>query len=280
MPIGEITGYIDVAQLVLYAFWLFFFGLIYYLRKEDKREGYPLVADPAVPSEQHKTRMEGFPPMPDPKVFRLADGSTRVAPREDRDPDGLKAEPMESWPGSPLLPTGNPMRDGVGPAAYAQRPDEPEKTLHGKPRMAPLRLAVDFHVEARDPDPRGMDVVGADGRSAGEIVDIWIDRSEPQIRYLEVSVHGSAPAPAVSDAEEGQSPPPPKNRRVLLPIHFTRIDGQRRQVRVKSILAGQFADVPVLRNPDQVTQLEEDRITAYYGSGHLYALADRQEPWL
>ena len=42
MDTGSITGYVDVAQLVLYAFWIFFFGLIIYLRREDKREGYPL----------------------------------------------------------------------------------------------------------------------------------------------------------------------------------------------------------------------------------------------
>ena len=45
MEKGAITGYIDVAQLTLYAFWLFFAGLIYYLLRENKREGYPLVSD-------------------------------------------------------------------------------------------------------------------------------------------------------------------------------------------------------------------------------------------
>ena len=39
MQVGEITGYIDVAQVTLYAFWVFFAGLIIYLRTEDKREG-------------------------------------------------------------------------------------------------------------------------------------------------------------------------------------------------------------------------------------------------
>ena len=38
MPTGAITSEIDVAQVVLYAFWFFFAGLIIYLRKEDKRE--------------------------------------------------------------------------------------------------------------------------------------------------------------------------------------------------------------------------------------------------
>lgn len=34
--------YIDGAQIALYVFWAFFVGLVIYLRKEDKREGYPL----------------------------------------------------------------------------------------------------------------------------------------------------------------------------------------------------------------------------------------------
>jgi photosynthetic reaction center H subunit len=43
MGTGAITSYIDVAQLTLYAFWLFFFALVWYLHRENKREGYPLV---------------------------------------------------------------------------------------------------------------------------------------------------------------------------------------------------------------------------------------------
>ncbi len=42
LRIIEFTRYIDLAQVSLYLFWFFFFALIYYLRKEDKREGYPL----------------------------------------------------------------------------------------------------------------------------------------------------------------------------------------------------------------------------------------------
>ena len=45
MGTGAITAYIDVAQIALYAFWVFFAGLIYYLHREDKREGYPLQSD-------------------------------------------------------------------------------------------------------------------------------------------------------------------------------------------------------------------------------------------
>ncbi len=39
------SAYIDVAQLAIWAFWIFFFGLVYYLRREDHREGYPLEGD-------------------------------------------------------------------------------------------------------------------------------------------------------------------------------------------------------------------------------------------
>ena len=49
-------------------------------------------------------------------------------------------------------------------------------------------------------------------------------------------------------------------------------------VRVKAILAEQFADVPALRTPGQVTLLEEEKIMAYFGAGSLYATPQRQEP--
>lgn len=277
MAIGAITEYIDVAQLVLYAFWLFFFGLIYYLRQEDKREGYPLVADPALRSDQNKRNMVGFPNLPTPKTFNLADGTTRQAPRAGDFDDDVKATPLESWPGSPLVPTGNPMTDAVGPASYAKRPDEPEKTMHGGPRLLPMRVADEFTVASEDPDPRGMPVVGADGETGGVVTDIWVDRSEPQVRYLEVKIDGQSNAPAGAEDAEGE-PAATGGRTVLLPIGFSRVDGYNKRVKVQSILGSQFSDVPTLKNPDQVTQLEEDKISAYYGGGTLYARADRQEP--
>lgn len=53
--------YIDGAQIALYAFWLFFAGLIIYLRREDKREGYPL--------ESPQGPREGWPRVPDKKTY-------------------------------------------------------------------------------------------------------------------------------------------------------------------------------------------------------------------
>ena len=44
------------------------------------------------------------------------------------------------------------------------------------------------------------------------------------------------------------------------------------------MLGSQFANVPQLRDPDQITLLEEEKISAYYGAGLLYATNDIQEP--
>ena len=170
MPSGAITGYIDVAQLTLYAFWIFFAGLIFYLRREDKREGYPLQSDRSA-----RIRVQGFPPMPRPKIFRLPGGGTRLAPRVEEAPAAPRARAIGGWPGAPLQPLGDPMLDGVGPAAYALRADVPDVTIEGLSRIVPLRAATDFSVAARDPDPRGMSVVGADGNFAGTVRDLWVE---------------------------------------------------------------------------------------------------------
>jgi photosynthetic reaction center H subunit len=256
MKTGSITGYIDVAQLVLYAFWIFFAGLIVYLRREDKREGYPLESD----RSGGRVKVQGFPAIPKPKTFVLADGSTVLAPREEHDLRPIHALPNGPYLGAPLLPTGNPMLDAVGPAAYAQRANYPDHTIDGQPMIVPVRVASAYTVSSKDPDPRGMGVYGADRQLAGTVRELWIDRAEPQIRYLELETTGA--------------------RRVLLPINFAKIDGSARRVNVRSILASQFATVPGLASPDQITRREEDQIMAYYASGNLYATAARSEALL
>jgi photosynthetic reaction center H subunit len=262
MQTGSITSYIDVAQLTLYAFWIFFAGLIFYLRTEDKREGYPLESE-----RSSRVLVQGFPPIPSPKTFLLPHGGTVSAPGATADTREIRAEPIAAWPGAPLDPVGRPMLDGVGPAAYAARADVPELTVDGEPSIVPMRVATDTFVAAEDVSPIGMEVIGADRQVAGIVRDIWIDRVEPQIRYLEVEL------PA--QAEPAAAP-----RRVLLPITLALVSARSKQVQVQSILARQFADVPVLKNPDQVTKLEEDRIVAYYAGGKLYATPARLGPVL
>jgi photosynthetic reaction center H subunit len=255
MGTGAITQYIDVAQIALYAFWIFFAGLIYYLHQEDKREGYPLESD----RSGGRVKVQGWPPIPKPKTYKLADGRIVMSPNFRTSNQPLGGSPSSGHLGSPLEPKGDPMLAAVGPGSYADRADIADTTVDGGLRIVPLRSAHDFEVSSHDPDPRGLPVIGADGRVGGKVIDLWVDRAEVLFRYLEVEVQGGT-------------------RRVLLPINFSRIGD--RQVQVRSILSTQFANVPVTRNPDAVTLLEEDKIMGYYGGGTLYATPDRQEPLL
>ncbi|HRD75112.1 MAG TPA: photosynthetic reaction center subunit H [Hyphomicrobiaceae bacterium] len=264
MPKGSITSYIDVAQVTLYLFWFFFAGLIFYLLRENKREGYPLDSD-----RGGNIKVQGFPAIPVAKTYLLPHGGTQTAPRDERDSRTLQAKPSAPWPGAPLVPTGDPMRDGVGPAAWAERADKPDLSVDGHNRIVPLRVATGFHLETRDPNPIGMAVVGADGLVGGTVADVWVDRSESLIRYLEVKLPAAAGA-APADAA----------RTVLLPMTFARVAGNRRLVHVRSILASQFAGVPAISTPDAVTRREEDRICGYFGGGTLYATPSRQESLL
>lgn len=259
MEIGAITGYVDVAQVVLYVFWVFFFGLIYYLHSENKREGYPLESDHVDPGLRKK--IQGLSHLPAPKVFKLADGSTVLAPDPARaDHRRLTAVATAKTGGSTIMPIGDPMLAAVGPGSFAERSDTPDWTFDGKPKIVPMRVATDFHVEERDPDPRGMTVVGADGASAGTVTDIWVDRGEFVARFLEMSIAGA------------------EGKKTLLPVAMVVVHAKTRKVEVAALLSNQFVNMPGLASPDQVTRLEEERIYGYLGAGTLYATRGRAEP--
>ena len=261
MQTGGFTDYIDVAQIALYGFWIFFAGLVWYLHRESKREGYPLDSERTERSGG-RVIVQGYPAMPPPKTFLLADGSSIQAPRPDSaDRRPIAATPLGHGDGAALQPTGDPMRDGVGPASYADRADVPERMLDGTPMIVPMRSVSGWSIHPRDPDPRGMTVVGCDGVAAGTVNDVWVDKAEPQIRYLEMQL----------SADGGT---------VLVPYGFIKYDARRRLAKVKAITGAQFAHVPRIASSEQVTRLEEDRITGYYGGGTLYATPDRLEPKL
>ena len=283
-PAAAITSYIDVAQVVLYVFWIFFAGLIYYLTKESKREGFPLVDDGG------KSRPLGIIGMPAPKTFRLPGGRSKTVPW-DEPIQPLNARTPAPWGAMPIVPLGDPMLDGIGPAAYALREDEPELMPTGEPRIVPLRVANDHWVAEEDPDPRGAPVTAADRKIAGHVVDIWIDRADQMPVWLEAALE--------SDPD----------RHVMIPINlarvinvanpfdtvfdnlanvFSRPNGRSQlphsqsgvAVRVNAITAAQFANAPGLANPEQISSREEDRLMAYFASGHLYATPQRAEPLL
>lgn len=250
-------GDIDVADLVLGLFLLFFGGLLIYLRREDRREGYPLEDDVTGRLES----VGGLFFNATPKTFTLFNGHGTVSlPSGLRDSHELAATRTSRAPGTPIEPTGDPLLAGVGPGSYAHRAKRPDMLIHNQVKIAPLRVAEGFSIDPKDPDPRGMKVVGADGVAAGLVSDVWVDRGECLIRYIEVALEGG--------------------KHVLVPMTMADVQKSKRTIKVAAVLGSQFVKAPTLESPNQITFDEEERVVAFFGGGLLYATAARSEPLL
>ncbi|TVQ35440.1 MAG: photosynthetic reaction center subunit H [Geminicoccaceae bacterium] len=252
MPIGAVTEHINVALIALYLFWAFFAGLVYWLRREDQREGYLL--------EKANERGDPLeilvPAVPAQKPYYLHDGTVAMKPDGIADTRELKLRHVEDWEGAPAEPTGNPMLDGVGPASYAMRRDEPEIDHSGNPKIAPMRVLADFSIAKEDTDPRGLPVYARDG-AVGTLKEAWVDRAEALIRYYEV---------ALDD----------QSKSVLVPAVFVDVNTWQGKAKVKIVTKAEFALVPTTKHPDIVTKLEEDKISAYYAGADVYGGARAQ----
>jgi photosynthetic reaction center H subunit len=253
-----LAGRLDVAELVFYAFVLFFIALVFYLRREDRREGYPVEDEITGKVDSSVGPFTGALS----KSFFLPHGRGMVTtPTKYREPVHIAAIRTERFGGAPYQPTGDPLADGVGPAAYAQRAPWPDLDSEGRLRIVPISVDHHFTIAPRDPDPRGMTMLGSDGRVAGIITEVWIDRSDRMIRYLEVQLTNGG-------------------RQVLVPYMMIDVDRRRGVVRTDSISAHQFAGAPHLAVPGEITRFEEERVMAYFGGGYLYANPQRAEPFI
>lgn len=257
MLTGTAVGELDLAAIAIWLFWAFFAILVFYLQRENMREGYPLEDDDGNPAAN-----QGPFPVPGDKTFKLPHGRGELTvPSGQRgDRADLALERTAASEGFPMEPTGDPMVDGVGPASWAPRRDVPELDGHGHPKIVPMSKNDAFY-HAGGADPRGMTVVAADGAEVGTVSDMWIDEPEQLVRYLEISL----------DPKWGEG-----SR--LLPMTMARVWLGR--VKVNSIYGKHFANVPTIASDTQVTLLEEDKVSGYYGGGHLYADISRQEPKL
>jgi photosynthetic reaction center H subunit len=249
-----IVGGLDVAELTFYVFFGFFLVLVWYLNRESRREGYPLENDLTGKIDSDIGRLD----FSAPKVFQLPHGLGTYTPEavpRDAMPENIRPR---SHSGAALDVVGDLLSSGLGPAAYALRADRPDLDMFGNPRIVPVHVAEHITVEARDADPRGLPVTGLDDVIAGTVADLWVDRSEHVIRYLEVAL------------TEGGS--------VLLPMTMAQV--VRNRVHCDAVTGAQFAGAPRLASPVQITLLEEDKITAYFGAGYLWATPGRSEPLL
>ena len=250
----KLVGTLDVTELVFLAFALFFLTLIFYLRREDRREGYPL-------EDETTGRVDtaGGPLLTaTAKSFLMPFGrGTVTTPTKGREKVDLAGVRTFRSPGAPYAPTGNPLEDGIGPAAWAERARHPDLNAEGHNRIVPIGLVAHIGVHKNDADPRGMTVIGADGKVAGMVTDLWVDNAEHVIRYLQIDAGGRA---------------------ILAPMAMAKVKGRTRQVVIDALNAEQFAAVPVPAKADEITFYEEERIVAYFGGGYLYANRERQEP--
>ncbi len=263
MRTAYIVGTFDVAELAFLAFFVFFIGLVIYLNRESRREGYPLenemtgVVDSGVPlSDAGK------------KEFKLPHGRGTYVPEDQpRDSMDIPAKQAFRGHGAPFVPTGDPMKDGVGPAAYANRQDYPDLTFDGRPRIVPIGDSHEIEIAPNDTDPVGLPVYDANKKLAGTVSDVWVDQAEHIIRYLEVTTNSG--------------------KKVLAPMAVAAVQGTgllfgdlKPLIDIDAITAEQFEDVPAIATPGQITRLEEDKIQAYFGGGYMYATAERGEPWI
>jgi len=276
MEVGYITQYIDVAQLALYLFWLFFVFLVLYLNKESRREGFPLryhENDKGAPNTDYK--------VPEAKTYELLNGETVHLPSgKNDDHRELNATPLAAWPGAPLVPNGDAMIDGLGPAAWAERADHPDMTPDGGPRIVPLSTLPpeEFFVAKKSTNPTGMDVRACDGVVVGKIVDIMLDRMEMLPRYYQVALNSGKtvllPMMYMTMKRKARVTDPDGSLTERL------IDGREKEVRVVSLNSAQFENVPQCASDSVVTLLEEDKIQAYYGGAHVYGSPERTQSFI
>lgn len=242
-------GNFDLASLAIWMFWGFFALLVYYLQTENMREGYPLELEDGTPAPN-----QGPFPLPKPKTFLLPHGRGSVTvPNGAREAREVALARTSGSEGFPHAPTGNPMVDGVGPAAWAPRRDIPELDGHGHNKIVPMAQAAAFGVSAGR-DPRGLPVQAADLEVVGRISDMWVDAPEQLVRYLEIELNSGS--------------------KRLVPMPMVKIWQDR--VRINAISSDLFEGVPATKSATEVTLLEEDKISAYYAGGTLYA-ADKRK---
>ncbi|TVP73354.1 MAG: photosynthetic reaction center subunit H [Rhodobacteraceae bacterium] len=242
-------GNFDLALISLYMFWIFFAGLIYYIQRENQREGYPLENEDGSLTQSNLST-------PEPKTFVLPHGRGEYkAPNYEREARDLALAPTSGGTGFPFAPTGDAMKDGVGPASWSARRDEAELDGHGHAKIQPMSK-VDGFIFAAGRDPRGLPVVGNDLKSAGTISDMWVDVPEQLVRYLEITLTDGS--------------------KRLAPMTMARIKSD--MVYINSIDSASFPDVPVIASGAQVTKLEEEKVSAFYAGGYLYRQENRVTP--
>lgn len=110
-------------------------------------------------------------------------------------------------------------------------------------RMAPLGDLDNFDLAKNIPDPRGWDVLLADGNKVGKVHELIVDTDALCTRYIDVSL----------DKKALQLD---KDRDVLIPIGDAQLDSSDDKVVIDKLTATQLADLPEFRHVEITREYE------------------------
>ena len=259
METGAITGYIDVAQLVLYVFWIFFAGLIYYLAARTSARAIRWRRTNGRERDVRASRRSRAQ-----DLHMLAHGGEATVPEHDARRDRCSGRAgIALWPARRWCPPATRCSTASGPGAYAERADVPDTDFEAHAKIVPLRVAD--RLRRRAARPRSA---RHDGRSA------------PTARSAAPwSTCGSTSSEAIVPLPRGRGRRAGGKRHVLLPMNFARDPAPRRRQGARDPRR------PVRRRAGHARARPGDharggKIMAYYGAGTLYAEPSRQEPLL
>lgn len=112
-------------------------------------------------------------------------------------------------------------------------------------RVVPLDQLDDFEVAEGDPDVRGWKVMGSDGRQVGEVDNLLVDTGAMKVRYLDVDV-------------EDELDPDRKDRHILVPIGYARLDESDDHVFVDGLTSTELRTMPVYDHTPVTREYETD----------------------
>ena len=152
-------------------------------------------------------------------------------------------------------------------------------------RLVPLSELLHNHrIASGDPDVRGWEVVGSDGRKLGRVHDLLVDTGSQRVRYLDVELDrelhsGSLPreggrdplgpegqpmagAETVGLADTGVKEGPgiarTEDRHVLIPVGMGRLTPGDDRVHLAALRADQAFSLPAWRHGELTPELEAD----------------------
>lgn len=117
-------------------------------------------------------------------------------------------------------------------------------------RVVPLDELSDYKVAEGDPDVRGWEVVASDGRKVGEVDQLLVDTGARKVRYLDVDVEDGL--------IEGA-----RDRHLLVPIGYARLDRDDDRILVDDLRVEQFAAIPAYEHQPLTRDYETSLLTAW-----------------